>query len=401
MLNTILRLALPALALLTLLGSAPSEATDPADFNRFDLPFYAEPVAIAYDPGMLIAAVGQPTDATIRSAYREYRRRPTTPLLNSLLVAKDRYQLNDYLFAKLARTTLQVVYSDRSADRNAREITLYGLLIDAGFDVRLTYRGDRVFVNVYTTDDLFEVPIIDAGGRPYANISCLDGGCDGRQRLFIYRDQPNPDGRPFSFQLKKWPALTAQPIEKVMDFSYHGESRSMQVTFDQTMIDIMKGYPFVNEYCYLETPLSPTLRASLLPQLRRQLEPLTQQQQLEFLASFTRSGFNYKEDNEHFGHSKPMVPEELFGYRFSDCEDRSALFFALVRDLLNLPMAVIAYDDHLTIAVASDDIRGDSFEYNGQRYVFCDPTGPKNSSRIGWIPPGYENKKFQIIGNYK
>ena len=71
----------------------------------------------------------------------------------------------------------------------------------------------------------------------------------------------------------------------------------MQVTFDRTMVDIMADYPFINEYCYLETPLSPTLRNSLLPQLKQLLEPLNHQEQLELLASFTRSAFNYKEDN--------------------------------------------------------------------------------------------------------
>jgi hypothetical protein len=186
-----------------------------------------------------------------------------------------------------------------------------------------------------------------------------------------------------------------------MRFNYHGVQQNMNITFDRTMVDIMADYPIIHEYCYLETPLSPTLRKSLLPQLRRYLEPLDEQQRIELLVSFTRSAFDYKEDNEYFGHSKPMVPEELFGYSFSDCEDRSALFFALVRDLLNMPMAVVAYDDHLTIAVGTNAIRGDGFTYDGQRYVFCDPTGPKNSSRIGQIPPGYENKKFQIIGTYK
>lgn len=394
-------LALLAFAAVIFVGSTPSEASSVDAYNRFDLPFYAQPVRIEYDPGMLVGALPEVSDESIRSAYREYRRRPTGPLLDNLLRAKQAYQLNDYLFYKLARTTLKVVYHGQANTRNAQEITLFGMLIDAGFDARLTYRGNQVFVNVYTTDDLFEVPIIDVKGRPYANISCLEGDCDGRQRLFIFREHPNPGGRSFGFKLNQWPSLGVLPTIKVMDFNYHGQQQRLQVTFDQTMIDIMADYPFVNEYAYLETPLSPTLRASLLPQLQRHLEPLNVQQQLEFLASFTRSAFNYKEDNEYFGHSKPMVPEELFGYSFSDCEDRSALFFALVRDLLNLPMAVLAYDDHLTIAVASDDIPGDHFTYNGRRYVFCDPTGPRNSSAIGQIPPGYEHKKFEIIGSYK
>ncbi|MEM6770473.1 MAG: hypothetical protein AAF597_07830 [Bacteroidota bacterium] len=395
------KLALLAIMALTMLGSSPNNSGDPTNYHRFDYPFYANPVSITYDPGMIVRSPGHLTDVNIRATYKEIRRRPTAVLINALLEAKERLQLNDYLFYKLARNSLKVVYSEQPNSRNAQEITLYSMLIDVGFDARLTYRGNQVFVNVYTNDDLFEVPIIDAGGRPYANISCLEGNCDGRQRLYILRDQPNPGGRSFSFQLRQWPTLNAQPTLRQMAFNFHGREKRMQVTFDQTMIDIMADYPFISEYCYLETPLSPTLRKSLLPQLQRLLEPLTQQQQLELLASFTRSAFNYKEDNEYFGHSKPMVPEELFGYHFSDCEDRSALFFALVRDLLNLPMAVVAYDDHLTIAVGSARIPGDSFTYNDQRYVFCDPTGPRNSSVIGRIPPGYENKNFQIIGTYK
>lgn len=401
MFQTISRALLLTLAFLAFVGSAPSEDNSPENYHRFNLPFYAESIGIEYDPGMMISFRQEVTDATVRAAYREYRRRPTDVLLNSLLRSKEQFQLNDYLFYKLARTTMKVVYHQQADSGNALEMTLYGMLLDAGFDARLTYRGNQIFVNVHTTDDLFEVPIIDVNGRPYANISCLEGNCDGRQRLFVHREHINPNGRSFGFQLRQWPTLSAQPVSKAMEFNYHGQRQRMQVTFDRTMVDIMSDYPFVNEYCYLETPLSPTLTASLLPQLRRYLEPLTTQQQIEFLASFTRSAFNYKEDNENFGHSKPMVPEELFGYSFSDCEDRSALFYALVRDLLNLPMAVLAYDDHLTIAVASNDIEGDYFTHEGVRYVFCDPTGPKNSSRIGQIPPGYEDKKFEIIGTYK
>jgi hypothetical protein len=392
-------LAFAVAYLLLLAGSSAPRLGDPATYNRFELPFYAQPINVVYDPAMVIPDPGPLTNASISNAYRQLVRKPRRVLLNSLLEAKQRYELNDFLFYKLARTSLQVVYGDR--DRNAREITLFGLMVDAGFDARLTFRGNQVFVNVYTTEDLFEVPIINSGGRPYANLSCLDGACSGRQRLFIHDERPNPHGRSFGFQLRKWPALGIQPETKSMRFNYHGVQQNMNITFDRTMVDIMADYPFIHEYCYLETPLSPTLRKSLLPQLRRYLEPLDEQQRIELLVSFTRSAFDYKEDNEYFGHSKPMVPEELFGYSFSDCEDRSALFFALVRDLLNMPMAVVAYDDHLTIAVGTNGINGDSFTYDGQRYVFCDPTGPKNSSRIGQIPPGYENKKFQIIGTYK
>jgi len=95
-----------------------------------------------------------------------------------------------------------------------------------------------------------------------------------------------------------------------------------------------------------------------------------------------------------------MVADELFFYAFSDCEDRSALFFSLVKELLGLPMIVIAYEDHLSIAVSSTGLMGSTIAYNGKRFVFCDPTGPRLSSTIGKIPKGYENQDFKIIGAY-
>ena len=379
-------------------GIAATPKADPADFQTFALEFYGQPVKVTYHPDVVVADPSRLANADIRTRVRELSRKPTGVLLNSLLEAKRMYQLNDFLFFKLARTSVSVIYEGKS--RNAQELVLYQLLVDAGFDARLTFRGDRLFLNVHTTEDLFEVPIIDTDGRPYANLSCLGGQCSGRQRLYIFSDHPNPTGRSFGFQLRKWPALAIQPMDKTMRFNYHGTPQELQVTFDQTMVDIMADYPFIHEYCYLETPLSPTLASSLLPQLREYMAGLDQRQRLELLASFTRSAFAYKEDNENFGKSKPMVPEELFGYSYSDCEDRSALFYALVRDLLDMPMAVIAYDDHLTVAVGSETLAGDSFRYEGKRYVFCDPTGPKNSSLIGDIPPGYEHKEFSVIGTY-
>ncbi|WP_157976116.1 hypothetical protein [Lewinella sp. IMCC34191] len=391
------RLTFLALCLMAFANTNLTNLGNPANYQRFSLPFYAQPVAVTFDPGMLVDEPATLSNASIRHTYNQLEKRPTQVLLNHLLAAKGQYRLNDFLFFKLARHTLNSIYGGESP--LVQNITLYKLLIDSGFDARLTFRGDQLFVNVYTTEDLFEVPIIQSNGRTYANISCLAGDCKGRQRLYIFNEHPNPRGKSFGFQLPAWPQLVEQPTEKALEFKYHGVTQKMNVTFDKTMVDIMTDYPFIHEYCYLDTPLSPTLSASLIPQLDALMRGMDTQQKLELITSFTRSAFAYKEDNEYFGRSKPMVPEEVFGYSYSDCEDRSALFFALVRDMLDLPMAVIAYDDHLTVAVGTD-IPGDSFNYRGQRYVFCDPTGPRNSSRIGQVPPGYEDKSFTVIGTY-
>ena len=109
----------------------------------------------------------------------------------------------------------------------------------------------------------------------------------------------------------------------------------------------------------------------------------------------------YKEDHDHFGKSKPMIADEVFHYSFSDCEDRSALFYNLVKELLDLPMIMIAYPDHLTIGVALTQQIGNPINYKGRKYYICDPTGPSNSTRIGSVPKNYERKSFEILADYK
>lgn len=363
-------------------------------------PFYSELIELQYDPSMVINEPARIDNLVLRRLYRQLQSRNNELLYANLMQEKERLGLNDFLFFKLTQRSVERIYQGRS--ERAQTMVLFYLLNRAGFDVRLTFRDQRLYLNVYSEDELFEVPIIRDGGRSYANISCLDGTCLGRRSLFISDLHPNKDrGRPFRFALREWPQLRAQPVDKVIDFSYRGTEQELPVQFDQTIVDIMSDYPFLEEYCYLDTPLSPTLANSMLPQLRRWLSHLDQRQQLELLVSLTRSGFRYQEDIKYFGRSKPMVPEELFSYPYSDCEDRSALFFALVRDLIDLPMVVLAYEDHLSVAVASDAVPGEGFTYQGRRFVFCDPTGPANSSVIGHAPPGYENKKFRIIGQYK
>ena len=96
-----------------------------------------------------------------------------------------------------------------------------------------------------------------------------------------------------------------------------------------------------------------------------------------------------------------MIADEVFHYPYSDCEDRSALFFCLVKEIIDLPMIIVAFTDHLTIAVALEEEIGDAIRYEGKNYYICDPTGPVNSTDIGAFPSGYRNAKFKIIGEHK
>jgi hypothetical protein len=89
---------------------------------------------------------------------------------------------------------------------------------------------------------------------------------------------------------------------------------------------------------------------------------------------FTRYAFLYERDTDVFGREKRFSPEETLLYDYSDCEDRAALFFCLVKEIYNLPMIVLVYPKHVSIAVEFEKPIGQTIVYNGKKYTVCEPT---------------------------
>ncbi len=369
--------------------------------TEINLVFYAENLSIKYNTDLLAISCSHIDEKSIVRFYRFLETKDYQTLLSDLLQKKQQLQLNDWLFYQLMRQSIAEIFYKKS--RAEQELLAWFLLSQAGFDTRLTYLAQRVHVYVYSTDEIFEVPMIEDKNRTYVNLSNSPPNTPGKQEaLYLLNFLAQPTGKAFSFYLKTLPKLTTNNSETSLQFIYGNTPIRMDIAYDKTVIAVMEHYPLIAEEEYLNIPMSETLKNSLLPQFRELLKEKTLQQSLELLLAFTRSSFEYKEDKEYFGKSKPMIADELFFYPFSDCEDRTVLFFILVKELLDLPMIIVAFPDHLTVAVAlEEELPGAVLQYNGKRYYICDPTGPVNSSEIGVFPKSYENSEFEIIIHYK
>ena len=369
-----------------------------AAIQYFSIDFHGSTVDLTFDDGMLYPYDIKVEEVALRQAYERLENRPYQLLLENIQTKAKELGLNDWLYGELVKKSTEYLYEHSNVLKS--ELTTYLLLAKSGYDVRLTYRKSSVFVNIYVEETLYEIPLIEEGGRQYASLSQKKSKSDPMISMFLLSHHPNPQGKVCSFRFEQWPAFCEKSSKRTISFVFEGQEIEFDINYSEDIAQLLTDYPLVDEYWYMEAPLSPQLMKSLVPRLRNLIKGRSIQSSLELLVAFTRSGFVYKEDHYAFGKSKPMVADELFFYPFSDCEDRSALFFSLVKELLDLPMIVIAYEDHLSIAVAFAGATGRAVNYKGRRYVFCDPTGPRSSSKIGIIPEGYENKDFEVLGMY-
>lgn len=370
------------------------------DAARVQVTFYTEQLTITYDDDFAPSRVNTINEQGLADFYRLMAKSPYQPLLESLQAHRERLGLNDWLYYRLMHLSVSQIFADKTDVQ--RELTCWFLLAKSGFDARLTYLGKKVFINVHTDDEVFVAPLITDKGRSFVNISYYFGAKSHvGVSLYLLDFIPNEKGKPFSFYMPAIPTLQSVDTMRELSFEYEGQTYRMKLLVDGAVAEMMKGYPLISEFQYMAIPMSPRTNKNIAAAFKPWLEGKTQRQKLEMLVTFSRSAFNYAEDKAVFGANKPMVAEEVFYYPQSDCEDRVALCYNLVKLLLDLPMIVIAYSDHLTLAVALPDTAGASVSYKGRQYLFCDPTGPVNSSEIGRIPKGYEHQEFEIIGHYK
>lgn len=147
---------------------------------------------------------------------------------------------------------------------------------------------------------------------------------------------------------------------------------------------------------YASSPLCETAKAKLYPSLQRMIEGKNEQEATDILLDFVQTAFEYEYDENIWGADRIFFAEETLYYPYCDCEDRSILFSRLVRDLLNLKVALVYYPGHLATAVRlPDGAAGDYFSLEDGLYTVCDPTFI--GAPIGNTMPGMDNVEAKII----
>ncbi|KAA8476573.1 hypothetical protein BDE36_4298 [Arcticibacter tournemirensis] len=369
----------------------------------FCIDFYEGTINLELDSSLLIEVPANPSEASVLSFYRKIKTSRYQPVIDTLLAYKQKLQLNDWLYYQLIRKTAQQI-SPKAANYTRYTLYKWFLLAKSGYDARLALTPDKIIFYVYNNEDISDIPFFQVDNKKFM---CLN-----------YHDYPKADlnqtppipitltiqeaRNPFSYKVTKMPDFKPESyLKKDIEFSYKQKVYHFSVKLNPEVESIFKNYPGVDFEAYFNIPLSKETYSSLIPLLKKNVSGMNQKKGVDYLMKFTRYAFLYEDDEENFGKEKRLSAEETLFSRHSDCDDRAALFFYLVKEIYNLPMIAILYPTHITMAVQFDKPVGKPIIYKGRRYSFCEPTPQKENLQLGQISSKLRNTPYEIVYQYE
>lgn len=303
------------------------------------------------------------------------------------LELKKQLKLNDWGYYDLVRTVANTFYGDNS---NESILLQSFLLAEGGYKMRLARGDNRLCLLLALEDKVY--------AQPYFNI-------DGTTFYLLDKGRYASSYNICNFSISGEKSLSLKMTDLPLFTQKAGTTATRKdktggltttVTPNRNLLDFLNNYPASDWEIYAGAKLSPATAAQLLPTLRQAIAGKSQREAAKILLHYLHRAYSYKTDQQQFGIERTLFAEEMFGYPHSDCEDRSILYARLIEELLQLPVVLLYYPEHITTAVRfTENISGDYVQVAGQKYVVCDPT--YIGADIGEVMPEYKKVSARII----
>lgn len=368
----------------------------------FHFDFYGEAIDFSLDQAAVIDFTGELNNDNILRFYQSLNTAAFDDLLKSLQVYRQKHNPDDWLFYQLIRKAAQQI-SPKAANYNRYTLYKWYFLTRSGYGALLTIAGSKMLFYVRSDEHIYNIPSHISHNRQYVCLNYhdyrdIDLDRDGFTEVPLPVDST---WRGFSYKVTQLPDFSSSKYqEKDIRFNYYQSEYNFKVRVNPDVKTLFANYPVVDYEYYFNIPMSRETYSSLIPLLRKNVSSMNLRNGVDYLMRFTRYAFLFQPDSESFGTEKRLSPEQTLLYDQSDCEDRAALFFYLVKEIYNLPMLVLSYPQHVTIAVQFDKPVGKTIEYNGRKYTICEPTPQKEDLALGEMIPSLRKKPYEIAYAY-
>ncbi|HEY8934073.1 MAG TPA: hypothetical protein VIM65_02595 [Cyclobacteriaceae bacterium] len=338
------------------------------------------------------------TDTDIRSFYQLIKETSYSFAHEHFLREKDSLKLDDWFYYKLLGSYVDENFPNQ--DQNFKALFCWYILNKSGYDIRIENSYQDILLYAYSTEDVYTTQFRKSD-KTYICLNC-NKPSKGMVNLSSV-SLVNPQAKPFSFVINKIPNLPSHRVEE-FELGYRSELVQKlllyKIQVNITILNFLEDYPNINMNILFDTPLSPEAYNSLVPQIKTYTEGKDKIYQAMFLLEFVRKAFLLGKDDDpnSFGREKWTTPEEALYYPYLDCEDRSAIFYSLVKEILDVPMIIVDYpeNEHVNIGLSFEGIT-EGLIYKDRKYLVCETTSkdePFGQNKL------YQKWKYKVIGEY-
>lgn len=377
--------------------------TDYAQAQHHAIDFFEGTFNFEADESLNVKFTDSLSNQNITSFYRKLESSRHQNLVQALIDYKVKHELNDWLFYQLVRRTAESLSPKKE---NYQRYTLYKwfLMNKAGYDAKIAIGSNQIIFYIKNEEDVSDIPFFIIDQKKYVCLNYHD-----YEKVFkkenIYIPVPiKIDGakEAFSYKVTKMPDFKpSEYYEKAIAFNYNHKSYHFNLKVTNEVTSVFNNYPIVDYQTYFNIPLSKETYDSFIPSLKQNVEKMSVKKGVDYLMRFTRYAFLYEDDETAMGKEKRFSPEQTLLNKQSDCDDRAALFFFLVKEIYDLPMIALLYPTHITMAVQFDKPVGDAIYYNGKAYSICEPTPQKQNLKIGELSSNLKKESYQIVYAYE
>lgn len=341
-------------------------------------------ISVNIDPALSFRLAGI-SENDIAGAWSELCGYDYKRTVDDCIKIKESLAMNDWMFFNMLRTIAETWFSGHN------EAALFSmfLAVQSGYDVKVAGKGGSLILLFNSAYDIYRKSFINIGNARYYIID--ETGKSGNS-ISTYRGKFDNITTPFDMRIRT-NALLKKDIKET---NHKSDSIDINTGVNKNLMDFYNSYPNCDYSVYIGAPVSDEFRATVLNPVKDKIRNKNEIESANIILNFVQNGFSYMTDQEQFGYERPFFAEECFYYPYSDCEDRSILFYTLIRELLGLDVVLLDYPNHIATAVRFDNnVEGDYVMIDNKKYIICDPTCI--NARVGVIMPDFRTVKAKVL----
>ena len=365
------------------------------------LNFYGRQIPVHVDPKLKIrsANVEEKAVADYFSKIAKCREE-TAELWSQLDLVVKGFGLNEWGYFCLLRTLSERMFENV----NDRVLFCFYMLRNEGnFKTRIA-RGKEsgnltLLIALDNSKQVYSYTFfrfVDDENGKKVKYYCVYGGGKAKEPVYSYDFcQQDAQKKQMNLDFKKILNMGNCDVVRTVKLT---KNKEISLPYNNAHMAYLDDVPMTVFPIYFVSPVSIEAQQVLHKTFTEMKSEYTPTQFIAMLLHFVQTGFDYKTDEEQFGYEKYFYPEEVIGYPYCDCEDRSALFAWLVQKYTNAQVIGLQYEGHVATAVYFGDdvnINGDGFVYGGKKYYVCDPT--YINAGIGMAMPQYKGVTPKVI----